>query len=89
MKFAHIADCHIGAWREPKLRDISTQAFIKAVDLCIEKQMDFILIAGDLFNTSLPAIDKLKTTVTKLKQLKDTEDIISLMEILQARRETL
>ena len=71
MKFAHLADCHIGSWRDPKLRDISTEAFVKAVDTCIEKEVDFILIAGDLFHTSLPSIDRLKQTVIKLKQLKD------------------
>jgi len=71
MKFAHLADCHIGSWREPKLRDVNTKAFIKAVDLCIEKNVDFILISGDLFNTSLPAIDNLKQAVIKLKELKD------------------
>lgn len=71
MKFAHLADCHIGSWRDPKLRDISTDAFVKAIDTCIEKSVDFILIAGDLFNTSLPSIDRLKQTVEKLKELKD------------------
>lgn len=71
MKFAHLADCHIGSWRDPKLRDVNTKAFIKAVDICIEKNVDFILISGDLFNTSLPAIDNLKQAVIKLKELKD------------------
>lgn len=71
MKFAHLADCHIGSWRDPKLREVSVKAFIKAIDSCIEKQVDFILISGDLFNTSLPAIDKLQVTVQKLKELKD------------------
>jgi hypothetical protein len=71
MKFAHIADCHIGSWKDPKTKDLSMLAFSKAVDLCISKEVDFVIIAGDLFNTSLPAIDKLKDTVIKLKQLKD------------------
>ena len=66
-----MADCHIGSWRDPKLRDASTKAFLKAVDICIEKQVDFVLIAGDLFNTALPGIDALKLVVTKLKELKD------------------
>ncbi len=73
MKFAHFADCHIGSWREPKLKEISTMAFVKSVDLCIEKRVDFVLIAGDLFNTSLPSIDMLKETVVKLKELKDNK----------------
>jgi len=71
MKFAHLADCHIGSWRDPKLKDTSTLAFCKAVDKCIKEKVDFILIAGDLFNTSFPRLDNLKTVVTKFKQLKD------------------
>ncbi len=71
MKFAHIADCHIGGWRDPKLRNIAAQAFEKAINTSIEKNVDFILIAGDLFNTSLPSIDGLKLVVRKLKELKD------------------
>ena len=71
MKFAHLADCHIGSWRDPKLKDISSNAFSKAVELCIDKEVDFILISGDLFNTSIPSIDSLKDTVEKLKELKD------------------
>jgi len=71
VKFAHLADCHIGSWREPSLAGLSTLAFEKAIDICIDKQVDFILIAGDLFNTSLPSIDYLKKTTTKLRQLKD------------------
>src|SRR3989338_1790254 len=71
MKFAHLADCHIGSWRDPKLRDTSTLAFCKAIDNCIKEKVDFILIAGDLFNTSFPRLDNLKTVVMKFKQLKD------------------
>src|SRR3989338_1031401 len=71
MKFAHLADCHIGSWRDPKLRDTSTLAFSKAVDKCIKEEVDFILIAGDLFNTSFPRLDNLKAVVMKFKQLKD------------------
>ncbi len=71
MKFAHLADCHIGSWRDPKLKDISTIAFQKAVDKCIEENVDFVLISGDLFNTSLPRLDNLKDAVTAFKQLRE------------------
>jgi len=70
MKFAHLADCHIGSWRDPKMRSITTQAFCKVIDKCIEEQVDFIVISGDLFNTSLPALDLLKVVVKKLKQVQ-------------------
>ena len=70
MKFAHMADCHIGGWRDPKMQDASTETFIKAVSICIEREVDFVLIAGDLFNTSIPSIDKLKIVFMKLDELR-------------------
>ncbi len=70
MKFAHLADCHIGSWRDRKLRILSLQSFVVAIDVCREREVDFILIAGDLFNTSLPPIDDLKQIVRKLNELK-------------------
>ncbi|MBI2136215.1 DNA repair exonuclease [Candidatus Woesearchaeota archaeon] len=73
MKFAHLADCHIGAWRDPKLRAVSNKAFEIAIDKCIEEKVDFVLIAGDLFNTSLPSIESLKIAATKFRELKDND----------------
>ena len=73
MKFAHIADCHIGSWKDLRLRNANTKAFERAIDKCIESQVDFVLISGDLFNTSMPAIDELKVVVQKLKELKDKD----------------
>lgn len=71
MKYAHLADLHLGSWRDQKMQDLSTKVFLKAIDDCIEKQVDFILFAGDLFNTSLPSLDTLKIVTKKLKELKD------------------
>ena len=69
--FAHLADCHIGSWKDPKMRDLSSDAFDAAVRHCIARGVDFVLIAGDLFHTSLPGIDAIKRTVEALKLLKD------------------
>ena len=71
MRFAHLADCHIGGWREPKLKELSIKAFAKAINTCIEKKVDFVLISGDMFDTALPGIDTLKEVVINLKHLKD------------------
>ncbi len=71
MKFAHLADCHVGGWREPKLRELGNKAFSEAIALCIKEKVDFVLIAGDLFNTSIPAIDSLKMVVDKLRELRE------------------
>ncbi len=71
MKYAHLADLHLGSWRDEKMRNLSTKAFLKAIDDCLEREVDFILFAGDLFNTSLPNLDILKLVTKKLKQLQD------------------
>jgi len=71
MKFAHMADVHIGSWRDPKLNGMATDAFIRAVEISISHKVDFILIAGDLFNTALPGIDGLKSVVKEFKKLKE------------------
>jgi hypothetical protein len=71
MKFAHIADCHIGGWTEPKMKQLGIDAFNKAVEICISEKVDFVLIAGDLFNTAIPQIELIRDTVSALKKLKD------------------
>lgn len=70
-RYAHLADIHIGGWRDPKMKDLSTQAFIAAVDHIIKEKLDFVLLSGDIFNTALPAIDKVKEVTKKLRELKD------------------
>jgi exonuclease SbcD len=73
MKFAHMADIHIGSWRDPKLKDLATEAFTKALEISLKKKVDFILISGDLFNTALPGIDSLKSVVKEFKILKEKD----------------
>ncbi|MCK5474440.1 MAG: DNA repair exonuclease [Candidatus Aenigmarchaeota archaeon] len=70
-RFAHIADVHLDCFREPELKNLSTTAFIQAIDACIEKKVDFVLIAGDLFNTSMPDVSILQESVKQLKRLKN------------------
>ena len=70
MKFAHFADVHIGAWREPKLNPLSTTAFIQASEICLKENVDFVLISGDLFDTAIPSITLLKEVVLVLKKFQ-------------------
>ncbi len=71
MKFAHFSDVHIGAWRDPRLRDVNLECFSKAIEQCVTERVDFVLISGDLFNTSMPTIEHLRGVVLLLKQLKE------------------
>lgn len=70
-KFAHIADCHLGAWRDPQLRALNIETFSRVIDQIILEKVDFVIIAGDLFNTAIPSIDVLKVATEKLKKLLD------------------
>jgi len=72
IKYAHLADLHLGSWRDSSLRDLSTGAFDLAIQRCIGKKYDFVLFAGDIFNTSLPAIDIVNHVAAKLQELKSS-----------------
>ena len=71
MRFAHLADCHLGGWRDQRLRETNSKAFVMVIDKVLGLNVDFVLIAGDLFNTSMPPIEALRLAVEQLKRLKD------------------
>ncbi|MBT3866095.1 exonuclease SbcCD subunit D [Candidatus Woesearchaeota archaeon] len=70
-KFAHIADCHIGGWKEEELKKLSIESFKETTTKIIESKVDFLIIAGDLFNTSIPSIDAIKEVALCMKKIKD------------------
>jgi exonuclease SbcD len=71
MKFAHFADCHLGGWRQEELQSLNFQAFQKAVDMVIQERPDFLLLAGDLFDSAYPPIEILKDAFGEFKKLKE------------------
>jgi DNA repair exonuclease SbcCD nuclease subunit len=72
-KFAHLADCHIGANRGPVLEKLELAAFNKAMDICMQEKVDFILISGDLFHANLPDMYVANEAVKKMKEVKDAD----------------
>lgn len=70
MKFIHFADSHIDGFKDQKLSELSFQSLQYVVDEAIKEQVDFVLCAGDLFNTALPRVDSLKRTISILQQLQ-------------------
>ncbi|MCP8310332.1 MAG: metallophosphoesterase, partial [Candidatus Methylarchaceae archaeon HK01M] len=68
--FAHISDCHVGAWRNQILRDLNIRAFEKAMEKCIEKKVDFIVISGDLFDVNIPDLLSVKRAASKMREVK-------------------
>lgn len=71
MKFSHIADSHLGGWRQPELQSLNLESFKKAIDISITEKVDFVLFSGDLFDSPFPAIDILKETFSVFRKLKD------------------
>ena len=72
MKFAHMGDCHLGSWRHPELQEVNIQSFSKALDICIEENVDMVLMAGDIFDSAYPPIEILKRTFKEFKKLYDS-----------------
>jgi hypothetical protein len=71
MRFAHLADCHLGAWRDKTLKELNLQAFLTALDSCVKEKVDFVIISGDLFDTTLPDLSIVKKAVDKIREVKD------------------
>ncbi|MBT4576832.1 DNA repair exonuclease [Candidatus Woesearchaeota archaeon] len=70
-RFAHLADCHIGGWKEEELKELSIRSFREATEKIIDSKVNFLIIAGDLFNTSIPSIDAIKEVALCMKKVKD------------------
>ncbi|MEI7718796.1 MAG: DNA repair exonuclease [archaeon] len=71
MKFAHFADCHLGGWRQEELQALNFESFQKAIDIVIKEKPDFLLLAGDLFDSAYPPIEILKETFAEFKKVKE------------------
>ena len=71
MKFIHLADCHLGGWRQPELSELCMQSFQKVVSIIIKEKADFVLIAGDLFDSAYPSIETLKETFREFRKLRE------------------
>lgn len=71
MRFAHIADVHLGGWKQQPMQDLNFESFKDAIDICLNSKLDFVLFAGDLFDSAYPPIEILKETFAQFKRLKD------------------
>ncbi|HJO14446.1 MAG TPA: metallophosphoesterase [Candidatus Pacearchaeota archaeon] len=68
-----MTDCHLGGWRQPELQQLNIEYFRHAIDSCIEEKVDFILFAGDLFDSAFPPIETLKDTFHEFRKLHEAK----------------
>lgn len=79
--FIHAADLHLGApfkglracsssWADVLLNAIP-EAFRRIVDAAIERHVDFVVIAGDIFDDSRPSYADFSLFITGLKRLEE------------------
>lgn len=81
MKFIHIADVHLGAapdktmpWSEERRKEIY-ESFYRVLTICNEKEIDLLLIAGDLFHHQ-PLLRELKELNYHFSKLKHTKVVM-------------
>ena len=80
-RFVHTADLHLDSpFRglaevdsplQPVLKEATFQAFERIIDLCLTREVDFLLIAGDLHdaaNRSLRSLARLRTSFERLAE---------------------
>ena len=61
----------MGAWRDDSLNEVGLQTFEAVMQEYIREKVDFILVVGDLFDSSYPKIDILKYAARIFKMVQD------------------
>ena len=69
MKFAHLSDIHLGFQKHEALQKIEQQVFEKALDECISRKVDFVLIPGDMFHVNIPEMRVQKFAFSKFREV--------------------
>ncbi len=71
MLFAHMSDIHLGFQKQENLQKIEQQIFERALDECVKRKVDFILIPGDLFHVNIPEMRVQKFAFSKFRQVHE------------------
>jgi DNA repair exonuclease SbcCD nuclease subunit len=73
IKFSHLADLHLGGYRQSYLSDLNFKTFVLAIDKVIELESDFCLFAGDIFDTPSPNYNLVGKVVEQIVRLKNAK----------------
>lgn len=69
-RFAHLADVHLGAHREPNLQRLELQTFDLAMRRCLEAKVDFVLVCGDLFHVGIPDLGVVNAALKSMMEVQ-------------------
>lgn len=69
MKFAHMSDIHLGFQKQELLQRIEWSVFENAVEQCISRKVDFVLISGDMFHVNIPEMKVQKFAFAMFRRL--------------------
>ncbi|MBX9909281.1 MAG: DNA repair exonuclease [Beijerinckiaceae bacterium] len=80
-RFVHAADIHLDsplrslALRDPSLADLignaTRRAFVRVVDLCLDEQVDALLLAGDLYDGDQTSMKTARFLAEQLRRLHE------------------
>ena len=80
-RFVHAADIHLDsplrslALRDPDLADLignaTRRAFVRLVDLCLDEQVDALLLAGDLYDGDQTSMKTARFLAEQLRRLHE------------------
>jgi exonuclease SbcD len=70
--FAHLSDIHVGAFRQPTLQNLVLEAFNRAMDVCLQRKVDFVVISGDLFDSNIPDMRLVNSAVKKMREVRES-----------------
>lgn len=66
-----MADIHIGAFRQPELRSLVTRAFGEAIERCIEADVDFVIMSGDIFDSNIPDLTAVREATSRIRDAQE------------------
>ncbi len=71
MRFAHFSDIHLGFQKSRPLQDVEQDVFERALDDCIRRSVDFILVCGDTFHANIPEMRVQKFAFAALRRVHE------------------
>lgn len=75
IKFTHIGDVHLEKklYNLPCLREDQKHYFQESVDIAIEKEVDYFIISGDLYDNNEPLPETVKFVNEEVERLKEAD----------------